>query len=301
MKILITGASGFIGKHLSSSFASEHDITVLGRNIDTLKRLFPHQRAIDWQALDTESATDYQMLINLCGENIADKRWTHDRKNKILQSRVSTAEKLCNWALSSKRPESFRFLNASAVGIYGLNTTDNTETTLIKRQQDCFSQAVVFDWEAKVREKLDNKINYTLARFGVVLKKQEGMLKKLETPYKLGLASVLGNGEQAISWVHIDDLINAIRFIIENPALSGPVNIVAPEITTQKQLAKTLAKALHRPCLMRTPGFLIKLLFGQMGEELLLSGQAVIAKRLKDAGFSFRYPTLAKAIFHEYQ
>lgn len=301
MKILIAGASGFIGKSLVPSLAIEHEITVLGRNVSALKTHFPQQRAIDWQMLEIESPADYQVIINLCGENIADKRWDNDQKNKIIQSRLNTTEKLCQWVLTSNKPESLRFINASAVGIYGLNTRENTEETTINKQSDCFSQQVVLAWESAIKQKLANQFNYTFARFGVVLKKQQGMLKKLEMPYKLGLASTLGNGKQEISWVHIDDLVRAIIFIIQGPNLSGPVNIVAPEVVTQRQFAKTLARALHRPCFFKTPGFLIKLLFGQMGEELLLSGQTVIAKRLQDAGFSFHYSTLEKALSHEYQ
>ncbi|WP_202798046.1 TIGR01777 family oxidoreductase [Rickettsiella massiliensis] len=228
-------------------------------------------------------------------------RWTSDQKIKILQSRLETTSNLSNWALTSSTPQSLRFLNASAVGIYGLNTRQNTENTLIKNQKNCFSQQVVREWEAIVKKKLENKINYTLMRFGIVLKKKQGMLEKLEIPYKFGLASILGNGEQQISWVHIEDLVRAINFIIKNQELSGPVNIVAPGVVTQKQLARNLAKTLNRPCFLKMPNVLIKLLFGQMGEELLLSGQEVISKRLKESRFHFKYPNLEEAIFHEYQ
>lgn len=301
MQILIAGASGFIGQNLVPSLANDHNITLLGRDVHRLKIQFPLHRAIDWLGLQTEFATDYHLVINLCGENIGDKLWTNARKSKILESRLETTEKLCDWALKSKTPQSLRFLNASAVGIYGLNTTHNTEDTPIEKQQNCFSQQVVHAWESIAKKKLENQIDYTLMRFGVVLKKQCGMLKKLEMPYKLGMASTLGQGNQRISWVHIEDLVRAILFIIKNPTLSGPVNIVAPEVVTQKEFAKTLAKALHRPFFLKTPQLLIKLLFGQMGEELLLSGQEVISKRLNERGFLFQYPTLEKAIFHEYK
>lgn len=137
-------------------------------------------------------------------------------------------------------------------------------------------------------------------RFGVVLKKHQGFLKKLELPYKLGLASILGDGQQAISWVHIEDLVRAIGFIINTPTLIGAVNIVAPDIVSQKKFAQTSAKALHRPCFLKTSSRFIKVFFGQMGQELLLSGQAVIPKKLNESGFSFYYPTLKKALFQEY-
>ena len=301
MKILVAGATGFIGKNLVLSFEREHEITVLGRDISRLKKFFPKHYALDWQDLAAEPATNYQVVINLCGENISSQRWTSEQKTKIIHSRITTTDKLASWALTSNTPQSLRFLNASAVGIYGLNTEKNTENTTIKSQKYCFSQQVVHAWETTVKKKLENKINYTLMRFGVVLKKQHGMLEKLETPYKLGLASILGNGQQKISWIHIEDLIQAITLIINNQSLSGPINLVAPNVVTQKQFAVNLANVLNRPCFFKTPAFLIKLLFGQMGKELLLSGQEVIAKRLKEVTFSFQYPTLEKAIFHEYK
>lgn len=300
MKILIAGASGFIGKSLVSALAPSYKITVLGRNKRRLKEIFPEQRAIDFPGLATEPIENYTVVINLCGESI-DKRWTVQQKAKIISSRVEPTEKLANWVLRSPTPERIRFLNASAVGIYGLNTIQNTEDTLIKTQEHCFLQQVVSEWELTVEKKLKNKINYTLMRFGVVLKKQQGMLKKLELPYKLGLASILGHGKQQISWIHIEDLVRAIDFVVKNATFLGPVNMVAPEVITQKSLCQVLAQALDRPCLLKTPSIVVKLIFGQMGSELLLSGQEVIAKKLTKANFSFLYPTFPAAIFHEYK
>lgn len=300
MKILIAGASGFVGQHLVPYLVSEHEISVLGRYLPSLKARFPEHRVLDWGGLQKESARDYDLVINLCGENIGNTRWTEKQKKKLLTSRVQTTEILCEWISASKEPSSLRFLNASAIGIYGLNTSQNTEDTHIEIQANCFSQALVKAWENVVKEKLANTSNYTLMRFGVVLKKHQGMLKKLEIPYKLGMASSLGRGEQLISWVHIDDLVRAISFIIKNPELSGPVNIVAPEVVTQTVFAKTLAQAVHRPYLLKTPAWLIKLLFGKMGEELLLSGQEVTSKRLNHAGYLFHYKTLQDALSNEY-
>lgn len=300
MKILIAGASGLVGKSLVSCLAKEHEITVLGRDSALLKKIFPKHHAINWPELKKESATNYQLVINLCGESIAAKHWSRQQKTKIVQSRVETTQTLANWALTSSTPELLRFLNASAVGIYGLNTSENTEDRRIAIQKKSFSQQIVREWESIVKKKLENKISYTLMRFGVVLKKHQGFLKKLELPYKLGLASILGDGQQAISWVHIEDLVRAIGFIINTPTLIGAVNIVAPDIVSQKKFAQTLAKALHRPCFLKTPSRFIEVFFGQMGQELLLSGQAVIPKKLNESGFSFYYPTLEKALFQEY-
>lgn len=300
MKILIAGASGFVGRNLIPDLVVEHDVTVLGRNKQALNTLYPELHAINWESLKEESSADYHLVINLCGENIGERRWSEAQKKKILSSRLRTTETLCDWILLSQEQKLPRLLNASAIGAYGLNTKKNTEDTQIEHQEDCFSQAVVTAWESMVSNKLLNKTNYALMRFGVVLKKHEGMLKKLEIPYRLGLGGFIGSGEQLLSWVHIDDLIQAIIFIIKSPQISGPVNIVAPEVITQTSFAKALAMALHRPCFLKMPSTVVKILFGQMGRELLLSGQGVVSKRLNDVGFLFHYGTLKKALSKEY-
>ena len=178
MKILIAGASGFIGRHLVTSLSSKHNITVLGRDIDRLKSNFPQQHAVDWPSLQTQSANDYQIIINLCGENIGDMRWTANRKTKILTSRVDTTEKLCNWALTSNNPASLRLLNASAIGIYGLNTDNNDEKTPIKIQRQCFSQEVVRRWESIVSSKLNKKIKLHFNAIWCGAKKTRRHVKK---------------------------------------------------------------------------------------------------------------------------
>lgn len=293
MKILVAGATGFIGQHLVPYLANEHELMLLGRDNQTLKQHFPQSHCLNWSQLNKLEASDFSVVINLCGENIADKRWTEKQKEKIIASRIKPTETLCRWI--SHSPQATHLLNASAVGIYGLNTTKNTENSAIHLQTQCFSQKLVCDWE-----KATLGLNCTLLRFGVVLKKNYGILKKLETPYKLGMASALGNGKQLISWVHVEDLVRAIAYVIKYPKITGPVNIAAPQAITQKYFAQTLARSLNRPCFLKTPSFVIKLLFGQMGEELLLSGQEAIPQVLESSGFLFKYSHLQEAIKKEY-
>lgn len=152
MKILIAGASGLVGKSLVSCLPKEHEITVLSRDSALLKKIFPKHHAITWPELKKESVTNYQLVINLCGESIAAKHWSRQQKTKIVQSRVETTQTLANWALTSSTPQLLRFLNASAVGIYGLNTSENTEDTRIAIQKKSFSQQIVREWESIVKK-----------------------------------------------------------------------------------------------------------------------------------------------------
>jgi uncharacterized protein (TIGR01777 family) len=152
------------------------------------------------------------------------------------------------------------------------------------------------EWEAATQSASEAGIDVTLMRFGVVLKRGEGMLKKLELPFKLGLGSIVGSGKQILSWIHIDDLVSAIQFLIQHPEITGPVNICSPVAVTQQQFAVQLAAQLKRPLWMRMPAWSVKLLFGQMGDELLLSGQHVYPARLIDQGFKFAYPEIAAAL-----
>ena len=148
---------------------------------------------------------------------------------------------------------------------------------------------------------IDYGIPVTTTRFGVVLKKGQGMLKKLFLSFYCGLGSIIGDGSQCISWVHIDDIIGGIRFLLESSTLTGNFNLTSPYPVSQAQFAQALAKCLHRPLLFKMPAFLIRVLFGEMGDCLLLKGQRVIPKRIIEAGYVFQYPKLAQALQHEYK
>lgn len=140
----------------------------------------------------------------------------------------------------------------------------------------------------------------TLMRFGVVLKRGEGMLKKLQFPTQYGMGAVIGTGEQPLAWIDSNDLVHAILFLLEHPEITGPINLVAPECVSQKKFIKTLAQALKKPIFLRLPAWSIRFLFGQMGEELLLSGQTVAPQRLAEYQFKFKYPTLLAALTKEF-
>jgi uncharacterized protein (TIGR01777 family) len=302
MNILISGASGFIGRILVDSLSQAHKITVLGRNLEKLKKAFPD--TIDklvFKNLENHDAKNYDLIINLSGSNIGNKRWTKSIKKEIIESRISTNQKLVEWLVDQNAKP--RFFCASAIGIYGaqdISTECFDEGSFIPSVTKDFLQNICISWEQSLEKAINASISVTILRFGVVLKKEEGMLKKLELPFRLNLGSVLGSGKQTLSWIHYIDLVRAINFLIINPAIIWPVNIVAPVSVTQKEFAQELAKNLQRSVLFRTPSWLVKFLFGEMGEYLLLKGQKVIPNRLIEMGFNFTYPTIESSLAKEY-
>lgn len=301
MNLLIAGGTGFIGQHLVNHLKDKHALTILTRNIQKSTALFPEVNAIDWRLpiLKKQLGT-MDAVINLVGENIGEKRWTKKVKAKIIDSRVQSTLTLCQLIAELPPKQRPRLLNASAIGIYGLQpslqkqkTHSYDEDSPLPTPPSDFLSEVGQAWESPLKEEEKN-INALRLRFGVVLHPKKGMLKKLHLPFQLGLGGPIGSGEQPFSWIALTDLVSIIDYFLGHAELTGAVNLVAPEIVTQKVFATTLAASLNRPCFIPMPAFVVKALFGQMGEELLLQGQSVKSRRLKD--FPFQYPTLEKAL-----
>lgn len=305
LNILIAGASGFIGQKLVIALQSDHTITVLGRDMAKLKYNFSKTlNTVTWECLPNLPANTYDAVINLCGYNIAASRWSARVKEKIIQSRVYTTSTLVEWAI--KQHAKPHFICANAVGIYGMqnngDTTELNEDTPIdiEHPRDFMSEIGV-RWQQALQPAIDNGLTVTTTRFGVVLGKGDGILKKLALSFYLGLGSVIGNGKQIMSWVHIDDVVGAIRFLLSKSDVTGAFNLTSPYPVSQTEFARAFAKTLHRPLLFKTPAFIIRLLFGEMGECLLLNGQRVLPNRLIKLGYEFRYPKLLDALRHEYE
>ena len=302
MNILISGGSGFIGKILVNSLSQTHKVTVLGRNLEKLRQAFPQNiNKLSFENLTSHDAKNYDLIMNLSGSNIGDKRWNERIKKELIESRTSTNQKLIEWLISQNAKP--RFFCASAVGIYGahdITTQCFDEYTSLPLVTNDFLQKICLSWEASLEKANEASIPVTTLRFGVVLKRGAGMLKKLELPFRLNLGSILGTGNQPLSWVHHSDLVNAINFLIANPSITGPVNIASPITITQKEFAQQLAKILRRSLLFKTPSWLVKLLFGEMGSYLLLKGQSVTPKRLLEMGFTFTYSSIENCLAKEY-
>ncbi|MFZ4077097.1 MAG: TIGR01777 family oxidoreductase [Legionellaceae bacterium] len=304
MNILIAGASGFIGHELVHALKADHKITTLGRDKSLLLREFPKSiSCCTWDELPTINANTFDAVINLCGLNIAASRWNEKIKQQLIDSRVKTCELLTQWMIKyNAKPH---FICANAVGIYGLQDKDDPSsfdenTPLDLEHPQDFLSNIGSQWQMALQPAIDHGIPVTITRFGVVLKKGEGMLKKLYPSFYFGLGSLLGDGKQCISWVHREDVVGGIRFLLNHPTLTGAFNLTSPYPVSQAQFADELARCLHRPLCLKTPAFLIHLLFGEMGDCLLLKGQRVIPKRLMESGYVFQYPTLAEALKHEF-
>jgi uncharacterized protein (TIGR01777 family) len=305
MHILIAGASGFIGTELVKALEPHHTITILGRNIHEMQKHFSKNIIIQsWENLRQLNATNYNAVINLCGHNIATSRWSKHVKKELINSRVDTNNQLINWL--SNQEATPHFICANAVGIYGLQTNgdpaqfDENSPIDMDHPRDFLSE-IGIRWQKSLAPAMKQGIPVTTLRLGVVLQRNQGLLKKLAPSFWMGMGSVLGDGKQIISWVHIDDVIASILFLLSRPDLTGAFNVTSPNPVSQEQFARILAKTLHRPLLLKIPAKIIQVLLGEMGDCLLLRGQRVIPKRLIKEGYQFAYPQCSDALKQAFQ
>lgn len=309
MERIITGATGLIGKRLVEHWLSEnHKITVIGRTIEHIQEVFGTRvKAITWDELTVDAFKIAEVVVNLAGASIGDKRWTKARKQEILMSRVEATKKIASF-LAVLGKNSPLLLNASAIGIYGLQ--EEVSAGLPKRLDESnpidsehptdFLSKVAREWEKSADLAVASGVRVIFMRFGVVLAKEGGALPKLKQPFQFFLGGPLGRGRQPFTWVAIDDLIAAIDFLLSKPTLFGPINIVSPECIIQREFAEILGRVMQRPALFPMPAFLLSLLLGkEMATELLLKGQHVYPQRLLDLDFRFKYAYLEAALSHE--
>lgn len=293
MNLLITGGTGFVGSALCSRLLEEqHKIVVLSRNPKSIK---PPIKAV--ANLDQLSNDDiFDAVINLAGEPIANKRWNDQQKKRIFGSRIETTEALIEYFKKSKHKPKL-LINGSAIGYYGTaRTNDNIDEK--SGCDDSFSSQLCQKWEAAALEAESLGIRTCLIRTGIVLGKNGGALSKMLPPFKMGLGGRIGYGKQWMSWIHLDDLVGIILYCINNDNLKGAVNGTSPNPVINEVFTKTLGTALKRPTIFPMPEIVIKLLMGQMGEELLLSGKRVLPRKALDAGYIFKYKTLEDALIN---
>lgn len=292
MKIMITGSTGFVGRHLSQSLLDEgHEVTGLGFH----HRPIRHERFHFIQADTTrpgtwqESLTEMDAVVNLAGANIF-KRWTKKYKQQIYDSRILTTANLVD-ALPPDRPVTF--CSTSAAGYYG----DRGDVILDEESTagDDFLARVCRDWEKEAFRAEEKGARVAAVRFGIVLEKSGGALAKMLPAYRLFLGGRLGSGRQWFPWIHLDDLIGAMQFVLNRPEIRGPVNFCAPNPVRNKDFSQTLAAVLKRPARLPVPAPLLRLAAGELG-TLILNSQRVSPKKLLANGFEFAYPDVESAL-----
>lgn len=280
MKIAISGSSGFIGGELTCFFEKKgFEVVPLSRS------LFDSASGNSLSAV----LSGCSVVINLAGATI-NHRWTDEYKQLILDSRVHTTRKLVD-AINQLERKPDLFISVSAVGIY---PSEGKYTDESPEQATGFLSQVCRQWEAEARN-VDSTVRLMIPRFGVVLDEKGGALPKMLLPFRLFAGGKMASGCQGFSWIHIDDLKNAFQFIIDHSELSGTINFTAPYPVTNAEFSVVAAHVLHRPHWLRLPGFVFRLLYGE-GHVLMTGGQFVYPTLLQENGYSFRYPTLDRAL-----
>jgi uncharacterized protein (TIGR01777 family) len=294
MKILITGALGFIGKNLSDDLLNKgHSVIALGRSATQNRIISDRYQYIsadttlpgDWQA----ALGDVDGVVNLAGKSIF-KRWSASYKKEIYDSRILTTRNVVDALPIGK---SVILCSASGTGYYG-----NRGDDLLKEDEKCgddFLASVSADWEAEAFKAAHKGARVAVMRFGVVLGQNGGALAKMIPQFKWFVGGPTGSGKQWFSWIHLADLMAAVRFIFEHPHVDGPLNFCAPHPVRNRDLANALGQALSRPSVLSAPAFMIRWVLGEFG-NVLLEGQRAIPDQLLNYGFQFQYPDIKSAI-----
>lgn len=238
---------------------------------------------------------EVNIVVNLAGRNLAEGRWNEQRKREFFESRVGTTQKLVDYFQRQGVAAPHLLISGSAVGYYG----NHPEPQPLTEEASCnpsFGHRLCNTWEQTALQMADLRTRVVLLRTGLVLGRDGGLMQKLKRPFSLGLGGRMGSGKQWFPWVHIEDLVDLIFFLIQHQELSGPFNGTAPNPVTNAQFTRGLGRALNRPAFMHMPAAALKLLFGEMAEETILQGQRVVPEKALKAGFGFRYPTLELAL-----
>lgn len=290
MNILITGGTGFIGKHFIQRY-SQYQFTVLTHK--NLPKPLPANVQVIADLADLNHLDGFDAVINLAGAPIVGKRWSEEYKQKIRASRLNTTQKLSElFANTADKPKVL--LSGSAIGIYG-NTANSviSETSELTLREDDFAQKLCLDWEKVAHTVTGTRL--VILRTGIVLGCDGGALQQMLPAFKFGLGGPLGHGQQFMSWIHIDDMVKAMDFLLNNADAEGAFNMVAPHPVTNANFSKALAATLHRPGFFRVPKIAMKLTLGE-AHQLLFDSQNILPAKLQQQGFEFDYAYIETAL-----
>jgi len=304
MRIVIAGGTGFLGGPLAEGYAEEgHDVRVLTRGLKPGESRHdsgtgvPGVTRVGWSP-DAggawESVIDgADAVVNLAGAGIAEGRWTPQRKALLHDSRIISTKALAAAIQRAARPPAV-FVSGSGAGYYGASLGDDVKTESSPAGDDFLARLCV-DWEAEAGRAANPATRVATLRTAMVIERRGGALQRLVTPFRFFAGGPVGSGRQYMSWIHRIDWIEMVRWIIETPAVSGAVNASAPSPVTNRQFARALGRALHRPALVPSPGFPLRIALGEMADALVLMGQRVVPQRALSHGFHFRYPEIDRA------
>lgn len=298
MKILMTGGTGFVGQRLLKKLYSEgHKVVVLTRNPD--KARLNESTGADFHRWDgisedvpPEVFEGVEAVINLMGENIANKRWSEQQKQKLQKSRINATQKLVEGIEKNIKEPLKVFISASASGYYPVNSGNTLDESC--GAGSGFLSKLCQDWEAAT-EGLTKTQRKIISRTGVILGPEAGALNKLLPIFKIGAGGPIGDGSMMMSWIHVEDMVKAISEWLTEDKYDGVYNMVAPNPVTNKVFTKALAKAVRRPAIFPVPPFMLKLMMGEMS-TIVLDSQKLVPKRLEEAGFKFNHPEIEEAL-----
>jgi uncharacterized protein (TIGR01777 family) len=298
MRVVITGATGFIGRALCRALHRDYEVIALSRDASrAAKSVGDLAKVIEWDGRTTGSwfmqANGAFAIINLAGENVASGRWNESKKAGILHSRLDSARAVLEVIKQvDKKPTVV--IQASAIGYYGPRSDEQLDETSTPGKG--FLANVCQRVESSAEEIEGLGVRCVVIRTGIVLGRDGGAFAKLVKPFRFFLGGYLGSGRQWFSWIHLEDEVAAIKFLMENEHLKGAFNLTAPQPVTMKEFSKILGKVMHRPVWLNVPAFAARLAFGEMADEMLLSGQKVLPKRLLNTGFDFKYTTVEQVL-----
>ena len=297
MRIIITGGSGLIGRELTATLAyAGHEIIVLSRAPDRVQDLPLKARAVEWDGRTTEGwgqlVDGADAIVNLAGANISGARWTPERKKLLRDSRLEAGQAVVQ-AVRAAGSKPRAVVQASAVGYYG--PRGNEEVTETTPAGTDFLAKLAKDWEASTAPVEQLGVRRAIARTGVVLSPDGGALPRMMAPFRLFVGGPIGSGLQWFPWIHFTDEVNGLKFMIENESASGAYNLCAPTPVTNAEFSRMLGRRMRRPSWLAVPGFVLRLLYGEMA-DVLLKGQKQVPRRLQRSSFRFIYSAADAAL-----
>lgn len=289
MRVVVTGATGFIGQALCRHLHGDYELVALSRNIrKAAAKIGAYARIVHWDGRDprlwASEVSGARAVVNLAGENIAAWRWSRSKKTRIRESRIQGAKAVAE-AIAEAQVKPDVLIHGSAVGYYGLHAHEVLDE--YSPGGDGFLAEVCRDAETIAMQSQALDVRCVIVRSGIVLGADGGALPNLMLPFRFHLGGHLGGGRQWLSWISLQDEVRAIRFLIEHKQIQGVVNLTAPEPVTMKAFCRTLGEILDRSAWMAVPAVVLRLMFGEMAHEVLLNGQRVVPKRLMEEGFEF--------------